>query len=337
MKKSIAIVAGVALLAGGYVAGSFIGLPNVDNSKLHGDVSKVNVFNNADDPEVQAAMEQLANDTTLQKQTAVAALLMSDRLSQIDSLVTATEKATAEIAELKPMSEALGKFSKRTGNACSAYGLYVEEAAKVMNGEKSDIYEQASNNALAAYTVVKNNLIGAKALVNSLTDYLSKNKNEELAKLTARWMQYCAEDAVLNGSKEDLTYWNDAYNAVKGNEQLGLVISPVINAGKIIVMGVRLNSIAIPDILKGRLDMLGLDATIIVKEINFALSQQSKLMMDERLGKAVFGGRLSAILDIRDLQGRTQGDLGSIFILMRQASFASLASRSDLSAFTSII
>lgn len=93
MKNSVALVAGVALLAAGYSVGAYVGYPFVDKTLLEGNISKAKVYNEAENPELRAAMEQLANDTTYQQEVVMTTALLNARVLQMDQLINATVKA----------------------------------------------------------------------------------------------------------------------------------------------------------------------------------------------------------------------------------------------------
>lgn len=218
MKNSVALVAGVALLAAGYSVGAYVGYPFVDKALLEGNISKAKVYNEAENPELLAAMEQLANDTAYQQEVVMTTALLNARVLQMDQLINATVKATEGIEELTELHEIMAAHSKSTANATVAYETYLTEIDKVMNGEKSEEYEQASNNAAMAYLKLENYVSDAPAYINSLMNYLETTENEELGDLVAQWAEYCAEDAVLNDSKSDIAYWETAYNTLNGRQ-----------------------------------------------------------------------------------------------------------------------
>ena len=62
-KKNYFFVAVVALVVG-YVVGDLVRFPSVDENKVSGDISKVDLYSNQmEDPELALAVEQLQNDT----------------------------------------------------------------------------------------------------------------------------------------------------------------------------------------------------------------------------------------------------------------------------------
>lgn len=221
VKKIIVVIACILLLAGGFMAGAMIGYPEVDSEQLKGDITKAKSFKDIDNTEIEAAKELLASDTTYQNQMAISAMIISSRIAEMDSMVLATVKATEGIKELEDLNKAMVVMSKRTANARNTYNAFLAEADKVVKGEKSAGYEQASNNAMVAYTMLENSLNDGPQIVGLLMQYLEKNNDAELSKVTGQWMYYCASDAVLGGDKEDIAYWKKIYDVASANERLG--------------------------------------------------------------------------------------------------------------------
>lgn len=221
VKKSIAAVTVLGTLVAGYLTGSFIGVPNVDSLQLQGDIKKAKAYNQADTPEVQAAMEQLANDTTMQQETAVAAAILEGRLKDMNDI----------LGEISPKMKSdngehpeLISLHKSATNALEAYGKYTEAMKAVINGEKVDGFEQTANNALLAYTVADKRMkASAPQIVSALTEVAEKNQDQKAAELAAKLIQYNAEESVLDNSKEQQDFWLGQYEAL-GNRCKGLNI-----------------------------------------------------------------------------------------------------------------
>lgn len=218
IKKSIAALSTVGLLAVGYIAGAIIQFPNTNGGLLSGDINKVKSFNQTDDPEVLAAMEQLASDTAHQNVVALSSAIIATRIYTMDSLTQATVEATEGIEQLAEINEGMKKLARRTQNARTTYEKFMEETAKVMDGKKSAEYEQASNNALLAYTVLENNLASCPDFIDVMAEYLHDNKNEAVDKVAVKWIEYCAEDAVLNQNPTEIANWKEVYNNASKTE-----------------------------------------------------------------------------------------------------------------------
>lgn len=189
IKKSIASVVALAVLAGGYVAGAYIGLPSSDDSSLDGNIGKAKAYNDADNQEVLAAMEQLANDTAMQKKALAASLFIGARLNELDEVFDVVSQPGSDDWKKLVSDETvtdLATLKKRTDNARKAYEEYVAQLAEVINGAKVENFEQTSNNALLAYTVLDNSLNTIAPKVSSeVTKALTKNPNEKIGKVAS--------------------------------------------------------------------------------------------------------------------------------------------------------
>lgn len=230
IKKSIAMVASLAVLAGGYVAGAFIGIPNVDKTLLGGDIGKVKAYNEAGSPEVQAAMEQLANDTTLQKETAVSAVLLGCKVKEMNELLAddKTRKHDIEIQLPPVIIEIIKILQASASNTQQAYDKYTEALAAVMKGEKMENFEQIANNAYLAYTMMDRNMRAASPqIVDGLMEVAEKKESKEVAEYAAKWIEFNAEDAFLDNSMERVTYWNDKMEALANTPKIGFVTKPI--------------------------------------------------------------------------------------------------------------
>lgn len=230
IKKSIAMVASLAVLAGGYVAGAFIGIPNVDKTLLGGDIGKVKAYNEAGSPEVQAAMEQLANDTTLQKETAVSAVLLGCKVKEMNELLAddKTRKHDIEIQLPPVIIEIIKILQASASNTQQAYDKYTEALAAVMKGEKMENFEQIANNAYLAYTMMDRNMRAASPqIVDGLMEVAEKKESKEVAEYAAKWIEFNAEDAFLDNSMERVTYWNDKMEALANTPKIGFITKPI--------------------------------------------------------------------------------------------------------------
>lgn len=224
MKKSIATVAAVALFAVGYLAGAYFQIPAFNKEQMEGSIGKAKAYNQIQDPEIEAAMEKLATDTAFQNQAITAAVILSSRIYEMDSLTQQTIEATKDVKELEKLNKSMQNLYIRTQNARKAYDEYMAETAKVIGGEKAEGYEQASNNALLAFTVLEAKLENFSKVIDCFADYLHDNKNDEVDKVAVKWVEFCAEDAVLNQDKGKIDSWKQTYSDVENHK---------VNLGKI--------------------------------------------------------------------------------------------------------
>lgn len=232
IKKSVAVVSALVVLAVGYVAGTFIGLPNVDNSMLKGDIGKANAFNQADSPEVQAALEQLANDKELQEQTALAASLLDARIGQMQELADWDDwedegwQPDSIYPDIIWEQFDLSAVDKRIKNTREAYDEYTKSLAAVIKGEKTEGFEQKANNALLAYTVAERNVRAlAPEMSSALLKVAAQTGNKKAAEKAAKWIQYGSEDAFLNNSQADMAYWQAKADVIAKSPVLGKMLN----------------------------------------------------------------------------------------------------------------
>ena len=231
IKKPVAAIAALVLLVAGYALGIVIGVPNINGDGLSGNVGKASLYNSGEqDPEILAAMEQLQSDTLMQQNAVAAAIILSSHINTIDSLTTAAIEATKDIKAFKEANKELQSLKRRTSNAKTCYDAYMEATAKVINGEKVADYEQLSNNALLAFTVLDNNMSQCAGFIDLMAEYLEENENEGLHKAFEGWMAYCAEDAMLNNDTQETEYWKNAYANVQGSSNLKAINAEALSA-----------------------------------------------------------------------------------------------------------
>lgn len=207
VKNSVAAIACVGTLALGYVAGAYIGIPFSDGTMLSGNIKKANTYNKTMSPELQTAVEMLANDTLVQQQATLGSALLYSRIAKLSELSDNTMKATKGIDELASAHNEMKQMVKRAENATEAINAYIEETASIINGEQAPDYEQTQNNAQLSYMVLQDALSICPEMVNNITAYLQKNENKELADLASQWMLYCNESAILANSSVEKAYW----------------------------------------------------------------------------------------------------------------------------------
>ncbi len=201
MKNSVAAVAGIALLAAGYVGGAYFGWPGQDDELLGGNIGKANLFNSQEpDPEILAYQEALQTDSALQQKAVVSAILLSSRVDQLDSLADASIAATEGIAELADANAELKALKRKTTNAKKSYDALMQQTEVVLKGGKSETYEQASNNALLAFTILDNEILECRTMVDKMAEFIEENENENISNALGGWITYCAEDAALNAN-----------------------------------------------------------------------------------------------------------------------------------------
>ena len=228
MKNSVAAVAGIALLAAGYVGGAYFGWPGQDDELLGGNIGKANLFNSQEpDPEILAYQEALQTDSALQQKAVVSAILLSSRVDQLDSLADASIAATEGIAELADANAELKALKRKTTNAKKSYDALMQQTEVVLKGGKSETYEQASNNALLAFTILDNEILECRTMVDKMAEFIEENENENISNALGGWITYCAEDAALNANAERLEFWNNAMAAVSALPTVKFIFNKV--------------------------------------------------------------------------------------------------------------
>lgn len=209
IKKSIAAVATVALLAVGYLAGAYIGLPNADEEKISGNISKANLFDD-DDPDIAALQEALKTDSILQQKAVLSAIMLSSKINDINAIANASVEGSEGIKPLANANKAMKALLKKTVNAKDAEQQYLEATGKLIAGEKVENYEEICNKALLSYTILANKLSSCQDYIDLFAEYLEESDNQKLEKAFSLWMNYCAEDAVLNNDNDAIKYWKNS-------------------------------------------------------------------------------------------------------------------------------
>lgn len=208
IKKSIAAVASVALLAVGYISGAYIGIPNADRDKISGNVSKVSLFD--DDEDIAALQEALKTNEDLQQKAILSAIILSSKINDIDAIADASIQGTEGVKVLANANKAMKALKKRTANAKAAEQMYLDATGKLIKGETVDNYEEICNKALLSYTILDNKLTACKDYLDLFAEYLEEGESEKLQSAFSQWMAYCAEDAILKNDNEAVKFWKNS-------------------------------------------------------------------------------------------------------------------------------
>lgn len=151
-------------------------------------------------------MEQLANDTAIQKKALAASLFIGARLNELDEVFDVVSQPGSDDWKKLVSDETvtdLATLKKRTDNARKAYEEYVAQLAEVINGAKVENFEQTSNNALLAYTVLDNSLNTIAPKVSSeVTKALTKNPNEKIGKVASGLVITIGRQAALTNNTQ---------------------------------------------------------------------------------------------------------------------------------------
>lgn len=209
IKKSVAIVSAIALLAVGYISGAYLGLPQTDDDKLSGNIGKA-VTDDDDDPDLLALQEALKTDTALQQKAVLSAIILSSKISNIEGIVEASIKATDGVKVLANANKAMQSLQKKVAKAKEAEQAYFDATGKLIAGEKVDDYEDICNKALLSYTILDNKLEACRENIDLFAAYLEENEDSNVHTAFALWMDYCAEDAVLRNDDAGIKYWKNS-------------------------------------------------------------------------------------------------------------------------------
>lgn len=222
--SNFAIYLGLAALVGFGVSFLF-GANNVQSDLLSGDISKASRYNNQRvDPETSVIEEKLQNDKEFFEQTKAAMDYLKERTEALSVLTDETVRICADIPELQGSMAGISSLSAKAYNTNLAFKQASAGLARIASGNKAPEYEQASNDALAGFRKIENQLHVSKDFVEAASSYVENNENSELAGIVAVWSAYCAQEAVMNEAKEDLAYWGEKCSeisaAMMGNEAI---------------------------------------------------------------------------------------------------------------------
>ena len=213
LNKAKGIICAVVLLFVGYVAGAYIGVPFVNRGKLSGDIGKAKLYNNATGGYANADAEKLLNDTLYQQEIGGSVALLAARVNAADSLIGATVAATGGIDSLADINKQMQSFAVKTKNAKQAFNDLMATMNSVIGGDNGggETYEQQLNNAVLAYTAVDNMMSVCPEYAETFLACGKASSDEKLLSLAGGWIQYGAEDALFNGSEEDIAAWQNVY------------------------------------------------------------------------------------------------------------------------------
>jgi len=217
MKKSVLYFSLLALFLGGYALGAFLGFPLVGSETGQGDISKVNKFYKASVESKESAFQQkLKTDSTALNEAFFIAEVFSTKMFEFSDLVKLSVDVAGDIPELNNEIEALKEITILSNNASKAGEVAMASYNKLKTGENSELaidVEQATQNLSLAYILIDRQVALGKNFVTATDKYLAKNaENENLALVRDMWIEYCAENAILNGDKKEYAYWSGKSN-----------------------------------------------------------------------------------------------------------------------------
>lgn len=233
MKTNVKIIvsAAVALLAG-YFIGALAGFPSVDSNSGKGDISKVSKFRMTTvSPQMNALQEKIMNDPQELKKAAISLTCLTARMTEFAGLVDIAVDAASGKSGLEKSLASLQSMKNLSENAAQAGQDVLTVFDQMTSGKgakNASAYEQASQNLSIAYLMVDRQLKVAKDFVAEVDAYLDGKSLEDNGKLAlARdlWVDYCAGNAILNGDKSSLAYWNNQGNVLSSEQFTGALRS----------------------------------------------------------------------------------------------------------------
>ncbi|MDO5446423.1 MAG: hypothetical protein Q4F34_01415 [Prevotellaceae bacterium] len=252
-------IVGILALVVGYFLGDFVGIPAVNGDMLSGDVAKADLYKGQKvDPDMAAIVEKLQSDTAFCNLTSRALTALKERVDGAQALAERTSSMCSDVPEMQKVLGKIESLQAKAYNAALSLEKANAELKKIANGEKSDIYEQASNNAFICYSKAEGQVNVGKEVFTTINSYLKGKKGpeaDEMAQLATDWSKYCIEDAAMNGSKEDLEFWNS--NLANANEAIAEHVADLEQS-----LGFKLGKkidfsgdVVVPDGVSGNMDV----------------------------------------------------------------------------------
>ena len=188
---------------------------NVESDQLSGDISKASRYNNVkEDPQLALLQEKLQNDKEYLNQTQAVMSFLQTRVGDLADLTEKTIAQCSDIEEFQDQLNGLKSLNAKAYNTNLALTSVADGLSKMANGQKALDYEQASNNATAGFRKIEGQMGVGKSFVETATKYLEGKEDQkyaELASLVTKWTIYSYQDAKMNHSESNATYWNDQY------------------------------------------------------------------------------------------------------------------------------
>lgn len=215
VKKITAIATCVVMTAIGFGLGSAFSRLSVNEAEIDGDMSAA-MFS-VNDPDVKAAMEALSGDSVQSARTLASIAVLSGRVNTMHELAEATLEATADIEQLSDVYKFVNTMKEHTAMAKQAYSALYEDTQKAIDGDKPTTYKKSCTNAQLALSVLDRDMDSCAPLIDKMADYLREHSDAKVDAVAVKWIEYCAEDAVLNEDKEDTQYWATVYENAKAS------------------------------------------------------------------------------------------------------------------------
>ena len=211
-------------LAVGFGFGYLVKSKGLQDDLLTADISKTSLYSNQkSDPAVDIIEEKLKNDTAFLNDTQCAISVLKERMSILNDLTAKTIGICSGIPEFEDMEITFTSLQSKAYNTDIAIENAKSGLKKVASGKKAPEYEIASNNMYIGYQKIQNQLAVGKTFVDIAKTYVENNEGEtadKISRLIAEWSLYCAQDAALNRSDEELAYWEVKVNELDHMDKL---------------------------------------------------------------------------------------------------------------------
>lgn len=211
--RSITVCAIVSLVVG-YVLGLVIGVPEADSSLLSGDIGKVSKYNKQVSEDVKAFQERLASDSLFRQEAVLAIATMDARIGLFRELTESTTRIAGGVKELENSVQAIAamkEFAEGAKAQADTTLLALDALLQDKDNATQYDYEQLAQNTLVAYLIMDKQNDAVREFVNQVDAYVGRRNApvEGLAELRDNWVVFSAQGAVVNGSKSEITYWQD--------------------------------------------------------------------------------------------------------------------------------
>ena len=211
--RSITVCAIVSLVVG-YVLGLVIGVPEADSSLLSGDIGKVSKYNKQVSEDVKAFQERLASDSLFRQEAVLVIATMDARIGLFRELTESTTRIAGGVKELENSVQAIAamkEFAEGAKAQADTTLLALDALLQDKDNATQYDYEQLAQNTLVAYLIMDKQNDAVREFVNQVDAYVGRRNApvEGLAELRDNWVVFSAQGAVVNGSKSEITYWQD--------------------------------------------------------------------------------------------------------------------------------
>lgn len=215
MKKAKSLIFIFVAIVIGYVAGTFIGVPEIDGGLVKGDISKASKYTRSlVSPQATAFQNKVLNSEEEYNKASEALNVISSRVNEFNELVNIAIDASEGKDELATSVETLKKVQSLSENAKVAGQKAVDAFESLSDSNKKEAasnYEKASQSLALAYLMLDRQVTVGKEYVTAVDSYFKANKNvnSEVKLAIARdlWADYCAGSAVLNQNDLEVAYW----------------------------------------------------------------------------------------------------------------------------------